>query len=384
MNSSFNKYFSSNFRRLFLLVAMVALLATVFSGCMNKENSDPSTEPSTEDSLLIEPEAEETTAPTEATEATKPQANIIMEGKMITVTGAPVEVRSAAGPDGMVIGTLEVGTQAEVLREVEFQSGSHWALVRDGWICLDSANLENGPVTKPDGPTSVDVVPPATDPIADPTPAPRPSEEKPAPKPSTNNNNNVVAGSKGVVRVNSELNVRSQPDSTSEKVGSLKNGTRVTIQETRDGWGKIDNGWISLKYVYMDGTTGTNTAKGIVTANGLNVRSGPGTEYDAVATYNAGTRVQILEQVGKWGCTKDGWISMAYVYVDGTTGDGAGSGVVTGNNLNVRSGPGTGYNAVGSLNSGDAVEILAQFDIGGHKWGCIKQGWISMDYVKMN
>ena len=389
MNSCFNKNFSKNFRRLFLLAAMMALLASVFTGCMKKENPEVTTDPSTQPPLLIEPE-DETTLPPEATLPQAPEANIIVEGKMITITGAPVEVHNQAGPDGAVIGRLEVGTKAEVLRQVEFQDGAHWALVREGWICLDAVDVGGDNVDNPEDPDSLDIVPEANSTQEDPTRPPRPSEDKPDPNVPHNNNNNTnnnAKGDKGVVRA-SELNVRKEPSTEAEKTGVLKNGTRVNILEKRDGWGRVENGWISLNYVYMDGTTGVNTAKGIVTANGLNVRSGPGTNYGAVASYNSGTRVNILEQfnVGghTWGCTKDGWIAMNYVYVDGTTGEGSGTGKVNTDALNIRSGPGTGFNSVGSLNTGDTGEILAQFEIGGHKWGCIKQGWIAMQYVDMN
>ena len=49
--------------------------------------------------------------------------------------------------------------------------------------------------------------------------------------------------------------------------------------------------------------------------------------------------------------------------------------------VNVRSGPGTGYGVVTTLKQGDEVKILAQFDVDGTKWGCIKNGWVCMDYV---
>ena len=72
---------------------------------------------------------------------------------------------------------------------------------------------------------------------------------------------------------------------------------------------------------------------------------------------------------------------MNYIYVDGTKGDGAGTGVVTGDTVNIRSGPGTGYGSVGSLNEGDEVEILAQFEVDGTYWGCTSKGWVCMDYI---
>ena len=62
------------------------------------------------------------------------------------------------------------------------------------------------------------------------------------------------------------------------------------------------------------------------------------------------------------------------MYVNNTNGTG----------VNMRSGPGTGFDRVGSLNSGDDVDILFQIEIGDTAWGCIGVGkWICMDYVGM-
>lgn len=47
----------------------------------------------------------------------------------------------------------------------------------------------------------------------------------------------------------SVLNVRSGPDSSTEKVGSLRAGRTVEILETLDGWYRIENGYISADYV---------------------------------------------------------------------------------------------------------------------------------------
>ena len=74
---------------------------------------------------------------------------------------------------------------------------------------------------------------------------------------------------------------------------------------------------------------------------------------------------------------------MEYIYVDGT-GEDILYGTVTGDKLNIRSGPGTGYGSVGTLNSGDEVEILYTVEVDGVTWGNIEKGWISMDYVQLN
>ena len=52
--------------------------------------------------------------------------------------------------------------------------------------------------------------------------------------------------------------------------------------------------------------------------------------------------------------------------------------------LNVRLGPGTGYEKVGVLNDGDRVEIYEYKSVSGVKWGRIGMGWISMDYVALD
>ncbi len=200
------------------------------------------------------------------------------------------------------------------------------------------------------------------------------------------NNNTNTANIKAVV-TGSELNIRKEPSINGERVGSYTYGARISILETSNGWGRTDKGWISMQYVYQDGTTGTNTAKGIVIGNGLNIRTGPGTNYDSNGSYGFGDRVNILEQITigdtKWACTNKGWISMQYVYVDGTTGEGAGDGVVSVDGLYIRSGPGTGYEAVGSYEINDEIKILAQFTYDGVAWGCTNKGWVCMDYVTM-
>ena len=80
-------------------------------------------------------------------------------------------------------------------------------------------------------------------------------------------------------------------------------------------------------------------------------------------------------------------MTLGYVYIDGTEGDGAGFGTVSGDTVYVRSGPGTNFDALGSLNAGTNVDVLFQIDMGEMTWGCIKYGngygWISMTYVGM-
>ena len=108
---------------------------------------------------------------------------------------------------------------------------------------------------------------------------------------TTTGNNNNTAGNgstttvaKGIVNTQ-ELNIRSSAGTDGDRVGSLKYGDRVEILEKSGDWGRISKGWISLNYVYQDGTAGSKSAKGIVTTDGLRIRSGPGTTYESVGSY---------------------------------------------------------------------------------------------------
>ena len=136
-------------------------------------------------------------------------------------------------------------------------------------------------------------------------------------------------GSTGTGTVTTGLNIRKEPNSKSEKVGEYKKGTKVTITETKDGWGKTDKGWISLKYVQMDSTSsstdktnnpdvGKNTTfkKGtatVVVNSTLTIRKEAKTDSEKVGTYKNGDKVNITEVNGEWGKTDKGWINLKYV-----------------------------------------------------------------------
>ena len=296
----------------------------------------------------------DTTAPTEPGENKDPGA--ATESSKGVITATELYIRKEASANSKSVGSYVKGDVVTIL-ETKKVGNDTWGRTNQGWISMKYVKTEGDPANKDNNKDDKNDITTGT---------------------------GTAANIKGVTTA-SELNIRK--DIEGDRVGSYPYGTRIIILETKNGWGRTDKGWVSLQYVYQDGTTGKNTAKGIITGNQLNVRSGPGTGYDRVGSMNYGDRVNILEQITvggtTWGCTQNGWISMEYVYVDGTEGDGAGSGVVTGNQVNLRSGPGTGYESKGSVNSGDTVQILAIFKIGDKSWGCTAKGWICMDYVSM-
>ena len=135
-----------------------------------------------------------------------------------------------------------------------------------------------------------------------------------------------------------------------------------------------------------------------VTANGVNVRSGPGTSYGVKKVVNTGTQLVITatqqDSQYLWGQFDGGWICLKYTNYDLQTKPETETkpeepktrmGTVKVNDqLRVRKGPSTGYEVVDYLKNGARVEILEEKIVGSVVWGRISKGWISMDYVVLD
>ena len=274
------------------------------------------------------------------------------------INASNLNVRDEASKAGKIVGSYSKG---DVVTILETKDG--WGRTFKGWIKMEYVNTSG---TTTGGTTTNTNTGNTTN--------------------NTTGNGSTTTVAKGIVNTQ-ELNIRSSAGTDGDRVGSLKYGDRVEILEKSGDWGRISKGWISLNYVYQDGTTGSKSAKGIVTADGLRIRSGPGTTYESVGSYNSGDRVKVLEQFTygdtTWGCTDKGWISMSYVYQDGTDVGKTVEGIVTTDELNIRSGPGTGYDSVGKLYTDEVIKIFYQVTVGETTWGCTDKGWVSLKYVSL-
>ena len=409
MNYPFTKKKSPS--RFLSLALVLALVVAMLSGCSLLPSSGNNTsEPSEEATenipniVTTEPATVATEAPTEAP-TTAPKENVAIVKEQLSIrqnpsTGSRVRVEAEAGDEVVVSRIDSVGTVK-------------WALVTDsngviGWVIADMLDLSNvtlqaGSSSTPSatGTTTTDSNTGATTPTT--------SDNTNATTPTVNsitgiggNTTTNTNGKMGVVTA-SELYIRSSASQSGDPVGSYAYGTRVSILESSNGWGRTDKGWISLSYVYMDGDVGPNAVYGTVTASELNVRSGPGTTYDRVKALSQNDRVQVLQQITvggtTWGYVSGGWVSMDYVSLDGGnntgntntgntgntgTSTGTGTGTVTGTAVNVRAGAGQSYQTVGSKTMGDVVTIYETVTAEGYTWGRIDTGWICMNYVRMN
>ncbi len=206
----------------------------------------------------------------------------------------------------------------------------------------------------------------------------------------------------GTVKISSNtLNVRKGPGTQYDRIGSVKKGATVTILGEQSGWYKISynggTGYVSKEYVVVNGTAPSTTPTATATtsppktgtvkisSNTLNVRKGPGTQYDRIGSVKKGATVTILGEQSGWykisynGGT--GYVSKEYVVVNGTAPSTTptatattsppktGTVKISSNTLNVRKGPGTQYDRIGSVKKGAAVTILGE-----------QSGWYKISY----
>ena len=221
----------------------------------------------------------------------------------------------------------------------------------------------------------------------------------------------------GTITGCTNVNVRSAAGVGNPLVTTLPAGSKVNVYEQIEvnnaPWAKIDQGWVCMYYVTLNGegtgnTTGGTTggvtdvpgastpgaisATGIVNSNtDLKVRSGPGLGYAQVSSLKKGTAVTVYEQKVAdgmiWGKVNNGWICMSYVTINSTNNSGTGvMGTVARcfSAVNVRSAPGTGNALVGTIQVGARVEVFEQRLYNGSYWGRVAQGWVCMDYILLD
>lgn len=224
--------------------------------------------------------------------------------------------------------------------------------------------------------------------------------------------------------------VRGGAGSNYTQINTVSAGTQLVIVETAQvngtAWGRYIDGWVELSNTnYVGGgsinngnnnnngsgtTTPVNTGT-VVCTTGVNIRSGPGINYNKVGAAYNGQRISIYETVNSggsfWGrIGTNQWISLTYVRLDsnntGNTGNTGNGGViwegtggnnntnvtyqvgtVTASGLNVRSAPGVGNPVVGSYRKGDQVKIYSQTTQNNMLWGMTDKGWVSMNYISL-
>ena len=144
-----------------------------------------------------------------------------------------------------------------------------------------------------------------------------------------------------VVNVHSNLNVRSGASTSSNVIGSLSNGSKVTIVGESGSWYKINygntTGYVSKDYIQVSGESssssnsgsssqGTTSGKSGQVVNvhsSLNVRNGASTSSSIIGSLSNGSKVTIVGESGSWykinyGNTT-GYVSKDYISLGATS-----------------------------------------------------------------
>ena len=196
-----------------------------------------------------------------------------------------LNIRQEASSSSTKVGTYSKGDTVEIL-----EVSGNWGRTSEGWISLSYVIFDTDSTTSTGG---------------------------------TGGTNTTYTTGTGTVTAYS-LYIRKSASISSTPLSHYDQGDTVEILEVSGYWGKVEYasgkyGWISLKYVSMDGSNTSSTTNGTITASSLHIRKGPGTSYATVGkTLSKGDTVTILEKSGNWGkieyaSGKYGWISLTYV-----------------------------------------------------------------------
>ena len=250
-----------------------------------------------------------------------------------TVTTSALNIRSGASTSYSVVTKAYRGDKVEIL---ESSNGWHKVKLSNGKIGWGSGSYistsgNSGSTTQPETPST-------------------------------------STGKKGTITTAS-LNIRSGPSTSYGVVTKASKGQSVEILESSNGWHKVKLsngkiGWGSASYISTSGNSGSTTQpeipptstgkKGTITADFLNIRSGPSANYGVLAKAYQGETVEILESSNGWNKVK---------LSNGKIGWGNGSYISTSNNVG-------GGNSSNTQSKAQAVVNLAKAQLGKpYVWG---------------
>ncbi|MDD5923526.1 MAG: SH3 domain-containing protein [Clostridia bacterium] len=226
--------------------------------------------------------------------------------------------------------------------------------------------------------------------------------EKPSTNVGTTSGNYVVKTSGG------NLNMRSIASSSGSIVMTIPNGTKLSISEISNGYGKtrynLCTGWVSMKYLSAvnDSTSAdsdepstptvdnqSNTYKVKTSGGSLNMRSVASTSGSVVLKIPNGTLLSVTSISNGFGKTTynscTGWVSMSYLEkytVPASASNTTYTVTTSSGSLNLRSAPSTSSRILSSVPNGTKVNVIEISN--GFAKVIYKSyvGWLSMTYLK--
>lgn len=105
------------------------------------------------------------------------------------------------------------------------------------------------------------------------------------------------------------LNLRQSPDTGSQVLTTANSGECIVVLGSEDGWYKVSYnlqiGYMSADYINVAAAENAELGYGVVTGSGVNLRSGPDTSYNRVATASQGEKCYIIG-------VNNGWYKVLY------------------------------------------------------------------------
>lgn len=331
---------SKYFKILAVILCVILVIGLVC--CSGKKDAGQETPTNPTEIVSEEATEEPTEAPTEPASVTV---------NMGTVTAGELNIRKGADSGYEKVGTYQKGDRIEIL-ETKTVDGTTWGRTNLGWVGMGYVKMDGTAATGSDQESD----PNATKVISD-------------------SNSNVLGY--GVVNLG-ELNVRLGPGTQYAKVSTVTMANRYAYYQLSDGWARIEDGWVSTEYFYVEGTIADGAVTGSITTDDVNIRTGPNTSFQSIGTYKKGETVEILAQVDAWGYTEKGWIFITYVEpVEPTYTTGTGRITI---GLNIRTEPNAEAEIAGTYTEGETVTII---EVQGN-WGKTDKGWINLKYVEFS
>ena len=306
----------------------------------------------------LDDEITTTTTPTETSGQSDPDA-VAATGE---VTGSSVNVRSGPSTSARVLGSLKKGDGVEIIS----QNGDFYRIVYDGGTAYISASYVR-----------------VTGTVATSTPRPTATPDSGSSSGDLEEGEALIADSGTALMGDPSGSVVYEYLSKNDVVTILDSEGGYYLVRTEDG----ETGYVAKSAVKAAETEtpsptetpesgGSTTRQGTIklssSSSNLNLRQGPSTSTDVLATLRHGQSVTVTGESGDWYAIEvsgySGYVMKTYVTFSEDEESSSGSSEVfpavirlssSSSTVNVRSGAGTNYSKIGSLTNGASVNVVA-------------------------
>ena len=225
---------------------------------------------------------------------------------------------------------------------------------------------------------------------------------------SSSGSDSVPSTESTAAKVTEYVNVRSGPGTNYTSKTVIASGTSITVTDRSNSeWYavKLSNGMTGYIFsIYIELESGSSSGGGSSssesvrarTTAGVNVRSGPGTNYSSKTVIASGTSITVTDRSNsEWYAVKlsngmTGYIYSIYIRIEDESSSGGSSGTEstpakTTEYVNVRSGPGTNYTSKTVIASGTSITVT---DTSNPEWYAVKlsngmTGYIYSIYIEL-